>query len=312
MLQKLVVVGVNHDSASVELREQIAFAPEKVHESLGALIRDTQISESVILSTCNRTELYGVLPDGADGVSASDQLSQWLAGHHGLDVNQLLPSIYRNHGVAAASHLVRVAAGLNSMVLGEPQIFGQMKSAFAVAQEAGAVGFHLNLIFPEAFRIAKKVRTDTAIGENPVSVAYAAVDLARQIFSDMERSTALLLGAGETIELVARHLRDAGLGKLIIANRTLERAEQLAVQFDAEAILLADVTERLPDADIVISSTGSQLPILGKGAAEDAVKARRWRPMLMIDLAVPRDIEPQVAEIPDISPRVELPTTAST
>jgi glutamyl-tRNA reductase len=162
------------------------------------------------------------------------------------------------------------------------------------------VGFHLNLIFPEAFRIAKKVRTDTAIGENPVSVAYAAVDLARQIFRDMEQSTALLLGAGETIELVARHLRDAGLGKLIIANRTLERAEQLAAQFDAEAILLADVTERLPSADIVISSTGSQLPILGKGAVEEAIKVRRWRPVLMIDLAVPRDIEPQVAELSDI------------
>ena len=300
MLGKLVVVGVNHDSASVELREQIAFAPEKVPESLSSLIRDTQVSEAVILSTCNRTELYGVLPEGADGVAASEQLSHWLAGHHAIDVNQLSPSIYRNHGTAAASHLVRVAAGLNSMVLGEPQIFGQMKSAFAVAQEAGAVGFHLNLIFPEAFRIAKKVRTDTAIGENPVSVAYAAVDLARQIFRDMEQSTALLLGAGETIELVARHLRDAGLGKLIIANRTLERAEQLASQFDAEAILLADVTERLPDADIVISSTGSQLPILGKGAVEEAVKARRWRPVLMIDLAVPRDIEPQVSEIPDI------------
>ena len=156
MLNKLVVVGVNHDSASVELRERIAFAPEKVHESLGALIRDTQLSESVILSTCNRTELYGVLPDNVDGVSASDQVAQWLAAHHGLDINQLSPSVYRNHGVAAASHLVRVAAGLNSMVLGEPQIFGQMKSAFAVAQEAGAVGFHLNLIFPEAFRIAKR------------------------------------------------------------------------------------------------------------------------------------------------------------
>lgn len=186
------------------------------------------------------------------------------------------------------------------MVLGEPQIFGQMKSAFAVAQEAGAVGFQMNTIFPEAFRIAKKVRSDTAIGENPVSVAYAAVDLARQIFRDMQRGTALLLGAGETIELVARHLGDAGLGKLIIANRTLERAEQLASQFDAEAILLADVTERLHEADIVISSTGSQLPILGKGMVEEAVRARRWRPMLMIDLAVPRDIEPQVAEISDV------------
>ncbi|MEL0162755.1 MAG: glutamyl-tRNA reductase, partial [Halieaceae bacterium] len=211
MLNKLVVVGVNHDSASVALRERIAFAPEKVHESLTALIRDTAVSEAVILSTCNRTELYGVLASPADGVAAGDQLAHWLANHHGVDINQLLPCVYRNHGLSAASHLVRVAAGLNSMVLGEPQIFGQMKSAFAVAQEAGAVGFHMNLIFPEAFRIAKKVRTDTAIGENPVSVAYAAVDLARQIFRDMQQSTALLLGAGETIELVARHLGDAGL-----------------------------------------------------------------------------------------------------
>ncbi|MEL0137803.1 MAG: glutamyl-tRNA reductase [Halieaceae bacterium] len=300
MLDKLVVVGVNHDSASVALREQIAFAPEKVHESLGALIRDTAVSEAVILSTCNRTELYGVLSSPAAGVDTGDQLAQWLAHHHAVDINQLLPCVYRNHGLSAASHLVRVAAGLNSMVLGEPQIFGQMKSAFAVAQEAGAVGFHMNTIFPEAFRIAKKVRTDTAIGENPVSVAYAAVDLARQIFSDMQRSTALLLGAGETIELVARHLGDAGLGKLIIANRTLERAEQLASQFDAEAILLADVTERLHEADIVISSTGSQLPIVGKGMVEGAVRARRWRPVLMIDLAVPRDIEPQVSEISDV------------
>ena len=298
-LNKLVVDGVNHDSASVELRERIAFAPEKVHESLGALIRDTQLSESVILSTCNRTELYGVLPDNADGVRASDQVAQWLAAHHGLDINQLSPSVYRNHGVAAASHLVRVAAGLNSMVLGEPQIFGQMKSAFAVAQEAGADGFHLNLIVPEAFRIAKKVRTDTAIGENPVSVAYAAVDLARQIFSDMERS-GTAFGCRRDDRACGPAFAGCGCFQLIIANRTLERAEQLAAQFDAEAILLADVTERLPDADIVISSTGSQLPILGKGAVEEAVKARRWRPMLMIDLAVPRDIEPQVSEIPDI------------
>ena len=300
MLDKLVVVGVNHDSASVALRERIAFAPEKVHESLSALIHDTALSEAVILSTCNRTELYGVVSSAKDGVAAGDQLAQWLALHHEVDINQLLPCVYQNHGLSAASHLVRVAAGLNSMIIGEPQIFGQMKSAFAVAREAGAVGFHMNIIFREAFRIAKKVRTDTAIGENPVSVAYAAVDLARQIFRDMQRSTALLLGAGETIELVARHLGEAGLGKLIIANRTLERAEQLASQFDAEAILLADVTERLHEADIVISSTGSQLPILGKGMVEEAVKTRRWRPVLMIDLAVPRDIEPQVAEVSDV------------
>ncbi len=197
-------------------------------------------------------------------------------------------------------HLVRVAAGLNSMVLGEPQIFGQLKSAFAVAEEAGAVGGGLQRLFPDAFRIAKKVRTDTAIGENPVSVAYASVDLAGHIFSNLAKRTALLLGAGETIELVARHLCDANLGNLLIANRTLARAESLAEQFDAEAILLADVPARLPEADIVISSTASQLPILGKGAVERALKARHYKPMLMIDLAVPRDIEPEVAELSDI------------
>ena len=264
MLNKLVVVGVNHDSASVELRERIAFAPEKVHQSLSALIRDTAVTETVILSTCNRTELYGVLPEAADALAVSDQLSQWLASHHQLDLNQILPSIYRNHSVAAASHLVRVAAGLNSMVLGEPQIFGQMKSAFAVAQEAGAVGFHLNLIFPEAFRIAKKVRTDTAIGENPVSVAYAAVDLARQIFRDIDRSTALLLGAGETIELVAKHLRDAGLGKLVIANRTLERAHVAADL--AGTVGVVGQASDLATADVVVNTTtvgmggGSEMP----------------------------------------------------
>ena len=151
MLDKLVVVGVNHDSASVDLRERIAFAPEKVHESLSALIHDTALSEAVILSTCNRTELYGVVSSAIDGVAAGDQLAQWLALHHEVDINQLLPCVYRNHGLSAASHLVRVAAGLNSMIIGEPQIFGQMKSAFAVAQEAGAVGFHMNIIFREAF-----------------------------------------------------------------------------------------------------------------------------------------------------------------
>ena len=277
------------------LRELFAFDAPRSQDLLRSLVKQSAINGAVLLSTCNRTEVYL----DADIDQAFD-VTAWLAQQVDQPLQTVSQHFYTLENERLVQHLLRVASGLDSMVLGEPQIFGQMKAAFAVAQEAGAVGFHLNLIFPEAFRIAKKVRTDTAIGENPVSVAYAAVDLARQIFRDMEQSTALLLGAGETIELVARHLRDAGLGKLIIANRTLERAEQLASQFDAEAILLADVTERLPDADIVISSTGSQLPILGKGAVEEAVKARRWRPVLMIDLAVPRDIEPQVLEIPDI------------
>lgn len=300
MLGSVIAIGINHDSASVDMRERVAFAPEKQPLALESLIANTPLEEAVILSTCNRTEIYGATGDEVDVASTSDAMLHWVADYHQLEAAQLNTHLYRNHGRDAVMHLVRVAAGLNSMVLGEPQIFGQLKSAFAVASEAGAIGSRLGQIFPEAFRLAKKVRTDTAIGENPVSVAYAAVDLAGHIFSDLAQSQALLLGAGETIELVARHLREAGIGGLTIANRTQARAESLAEQFDAEAILLADVPERLAGADIVISSTASQLPILGKGAVEAAARARRWRPMLLVDLAVPRDIETQVAELSDV------------
>lgn len=300
MLEQLLAIGINHDSASVEIRERVSFAPEKITSALESLLSGPALEEAVILSTCNRTELYLLTSAGADFGATGDAVVGWLEQTHQLASGALDNVIYRHHGSKAFTHLVRVASGLNSMVLGEPQIFGQLKSAYAVAEEAGAVSGGLGRLFPEGFRIAKKVRTDTAIGENPVSVAFSAVDLAGHIFSDLSRCTAMLIGAGETIELVARHLREANLGRLLIANRTLARAELLAEQFGAEAILLADAPDHLGEADIVISSTASQLPILGKGAVERAVKQRRHRSILMVDLAVPRDIEPEVADLSDV------------
>ncbi len=300
LFDDIVAIGINHDSASVEIREQVAFAAEKINAALSSAIGETPLEEVVILSTCNRTEIYGVVPRSIDSIEAGNALVDWVERFHGLPSAALDECLYRHVGNYAVSHLIRVAAGLNSMVLGEPQIFGQLKSAFAVADDAGAIGGRFSQLFPAAFHIAKRVRTDTAIGENPVSVAYAAVDLAGQIFSNLPGSKALLIGAGETIELVARHLKEAKVGSMIIANRTLERAETVAEQFNAEAIMLADVPERLAEADIVISSTGSQLPILGKGMVERALKKRRYRPMLMVDLAVPRDIEAEVAHLSDV------------
>lgn len=297
---KLIALGINHNSAAVEVRERVAFAPEQVSEALVDACDAAAIDEVVILSTCNRTELYTVVPAGVDAALRAAELIDWMANYHHLPADELRRAAYHYESDEALTHIIQVASGLDSMVLGEPQILGQMKSAYAVASEAGTVRGELGRLFPRVFSIAKKVRTDTAIGENPVSVAYAAVDLAGHIFSDLSRCHALLVGAGETIELVARHLIDAGVREIVIANRTLGRARELAQKFGAEAVLLAEIPEQLPAADIVITSTASQLPILGKGAVEQAVKARKHRPMLMVDIAVPRDIEPQVGDLRDV------------
>lgn len=296
----LIALGINHNSAAVEVRERVAFAPEQVAEALTDACEQVQVEEVVILSTCNRTEMYAVVPGGIDRVEKALELIDWMANYHHLSVEELRQSAYHFEAREALQHIIQVASGLDSMVLGEPQIFGQLKSAYAVATEAGVVGSELGRLFPRVFAIAKRVRTDTAIGENPVSVAYAAVDLARHIFADLNKCNALLVGAGETIELVARHLIEAGVSGIVIANRTLGRARELAQKFGAEAVLLAEIPEQLMNADIVITSTASQLPILGKGAVEQAIKARKHRPVLMVDIAVPRDIEAQVGELRDV------------
>lgn len=290
----LIALGINHNTASLDVREKVAFSSTQIESALRAAIAGAGLSEVAILSTCNRTELY------AYGSGQANSLIQWLAEYKQVNVAELEQSHYLYTASEAASHMMKVASGLDSLVLGEPQILGQMKSAYAVAREAGVLGGHLHDVFQRVFSVAKRVRSETAIGENPVSVAYAAVSLAQQIFSDLKQDTALLIGAGETIELVARHLAEQGIKKLIVANRTLGNARSLAEQFGAEAILLADIPEHLHRADIVISSTASQLPLLGKGAVEQALKRRRHKPMFMVDIAVPRDIEAQVGDLADV------------
>lgn len=290
----ILVFGLNHDTASLALRERVAFAPEAVVDQLRRAQRELGLAEVAILSTCNRTEIYGV------GDVAFEALCEWLARAQGVARDELAEGCYLHRDADAVRHLMRVAGGLDSLVLGEPQILGQMKSAYGIARDADTVAATLEPVFQSVFAAAKRVRTETGIGANPVSVAYAAVALARQIFGRLDALHALLIGAGDTIELVARHLRDAGVARITCANRTLERAGDLAARHGAQAILLADLPEHLHRADLVISSTASQLPLLGKGAVESALKRRRHRPMLMVDIAVPRDIEPEVGQLDDV------------
>ena len=292
----LFVFGVNHNTAKIEFREQLVFSPAEAQQALTEALFLEGVNEVALLSTCNRTEIYCCAADD----SAGERLVYWLGQRKSLTPEQLQPCLYRHQNAAAVGHMMSVACGLDSLVLGEPQILGQIKSAYGLAKGAGTLGSGLHAVFQRVFSVAKRVRSDTAIGENPVSVAYAAVSLAQQIFSSLEKDTALLIGAGETIELVAQHLARQGVKRMLVANRTLANARDLAQQFGAEAILLGDIPEHLHRADIVIASTASQLPILGKGAVEAALKRRKHKPMFMVDIAVPRDIEPQVGDLSDV------------
>ena len=297
----LLALGLNHETAPVELREQAAFSVDALEPALRDLTAAGGASEAAILSTCNRTEIYC----GRDQRLGGERpILDWFHRHMGFGPDDLAGSIYHLPDEQAVKHAFRVASGLDSMVLGEPQILGQMKDAFHAAAAAGATGKILNRLFQHTFSVAKQVRTDTAIGANSVSVAYAGVNLAGRVFTRLAEQRALLIGAGETIELVARHLRENGVGQMIVANRTLQRAQALARTVGCDAITLAQIPERLADADIVVSSTASTLPILGKGAVERALgqrkNRRRHKPMFILDLAVPRDVEAEVSGLRDV------------
>lgn len=293
----LIALGINHKTAPVSVREKVAFAPDKLEEALRDLANHAHLTEAAIVSTCNRTELLCYTDrDEANSAAVID----WFRHYHKLQSDELDPFLYVHPEQQAVQHLLRVACGLDSLILGEPQILGQIKVAYQTAVKAGTVGSLLSKLFQYTFSVAKQIRTDTAIGSSPVSVAFAAVSLAKQIFTDLSEHTVLLIGAGETIELAARHLNENGIKRIVIANRTLEKAHTLAQEVNGYAIALTEIANHLAEADIVISSTASPLPILGKGVIERAIKQRRHKPMLMVDIAVPRDIEPEAAELEDV------------
>jgi glutamyl-tRNA reductase len=289
----LVVVGINHRTAPVEVRERVVFEPGRIPDALRELRSLDSVEEAVIVSTCNRTELYCVTGSG------EAELADWLQRYHGVG-SSLRHCLYHHDDMRAVSHVFGVASGLDSLVLGEPQILGQLKDAYRAAQEAGTAGPTLNRLFQAAFSVAKRVRTETEIGANAVSVASAAVAMARNVFSSFENRTALMVGAGETIALAARHLHADGLRRIIVANRSVDRARELAAEFQGFAIGLDEIGAHLREADIVVASTASPNAIITREMAAQALRARRRRPIFMVDIAVPRDIEPSVAELEDV------------
>ncbi|HVJ36358.1 MAG TPA: glutamyl-tRNA reductase [Stenotrophomonas sp.] len=284
----LWVLGMNHQTAPVELRERAAFDGEALPRALESLRALPQVSEAALLSTCNRTELYAVADEGA-------ALAAWLESH----APGLQSYLYQYQDGEAVRHLFRVATGLDSMVLGEPQILGQVKEAWAAARLQGALGNRLDRLFQQTFSVAKRARTDTRIGVNPVSVASTAVRLAQESFTRLDESTVLLVGAGETIELAARHLSEGKVKRLLIANRTLAHAQTLASQHGGYALPLDELPRHLAEADVVFSATAAREPVISRRMLEDALRARRRKPVLLFDLAVPRDIEATVSELDD-------------
>jgi glutamyl-tRNA reductase len=293
----IIVVGLNHKTTPIEWRERLHFPADTLEDPLEKLAHYTEGGERVILSTCNRVELYGHVQHLAHG---SSRLQQFLSDYHGIAADVLTPYLYTHHGEAALRHLFRVISSLDSLVIGEAQIAAQVKEAFAIARRANATGAVFSQIFERAFAVAKRVRTETRIGEHAVSVSYAAVELAKKIFQDLSAKTVLILGAGEMSELTARHLISQGVHHLLVANRTLEHAMELASQLQGQGVALAELPAYLPKADIIVSSTGAPESIIHKADVQNALKLRKNRSMFFIDIAVPRDIDPAVNELDNV------------
>ena len=290
---QLFTLGLNHQTAPVSVREKLAFSAESLPAALNSLLGQHQVKEAAIVSTCNRTEIYC-------NTKSPRAAIEWLAGYHHLSDSEIEPYLYMLPNDQAVRHAFRVAAGLDSMVLGEAQILGQLKDAVRQAQDAGSLGILLNTLFQRTFSVAKEVRTRTEIGANSVSMAAAAVRLAERIFPSVQGTRVLFIGAGEMIELCATYFAAQQPKSITVANRTLQRAENLASKFNGKAITLAELPQQLAFHDIVVTSTGSTLPILGKGMVERTLKQRKRQPIFMVDLAVPRDIEAEVSELEDV------------
>ena len=292
----LILLGLSHDTAPITLRERVAVPEAKLLEALSHLNQQSGVLESLIISTCNRSEFYCRITNDAD----RSLLNTWISGYFKIDENELETHSYRKFNTELIRHLMRVAAGMDSMVLGEPQILGQVKTAFAFAEKAKTTGKVLHRLLEMVFSASKTIRTETSMGENSVSVASTAVKLARQLYDQLSEQTVLLIGAGEMIELSLKHLQHQGVNKFIIANRSLDNAVKLAASFNAEAISLDQLQSRLPDADIIFSSTAAQEPILTQQMVKECQKLRRHRPLLLVDIAVPRDIAADVAKISSV------------
>ncbi len=295
-MQHIAILSVNHQLAPVEVREKVAFASGELTNALEQFKNTNGVEACVILSTCNRSEVYAIINTD----NAQEILSDYLAETHNIKRSELDPYLSYFESDDAVEHICHVATGLDSLVLGEPQILGQLKDAYHAAKEASTLNKLLEKLFQHAFSTAKKVRTDTGIGSSPVSVAYCAVKLSEKIFADLTEQTVMLIGAGEMIELCAQHLNQKGVNNMIVANRTVKNAEKIASLYGARAVSLKQFSDLIHEADIIISSTAASVPIIGKGLIETALKLRKHKPMFMLDIAIPRDIEPEVSQLDDV------------